>query len=326
MIREYVHLGLPLSAALEIGMLTRSSYYYRTTGGKKGMPASTHTLYQGALISNEQVVKRIKEILEPEFIDYGYKRTTSALKAEGYQIGKTKVYRLMKEHELLHPKVKGKHPGRKFVVYTSPHPSGPFQVIETDIKYVYIPGILRNAYLITMFDTFHRQAYVWGLFSDMKTDKVIRLILEFIDQYLIPNGINPKEVEVIIRTDNGSQFIAESYKKLLKDSGILSNYIPPASPQMNGHIEAFHNTVQKLVCNKYVFTSLTHAKEVFEKFFHTYNHIRIMEAILDQSPVNFLKLWKEGRIEVRKESGKNRFYFKGEGKHTPPPPPEVYSS
>lgn len=319
-------MGLKVHTALKVVGMPRSTYYFQGTGKKRGRRCSSTTLFKGEVVNNADVVDRIREILEPDFIDYGYKRCTVVLKDEGYQIGKQKVYRLMKEHGLLHLKIKGKKGSKKYVVFTSPRPERPFQVLETDIKYVYISGERRNAYLITILDTFHRQALVWGLFADMKTDKVLGLILQLIDEFLIPNGIDPKEVDVVIRSDNGSQFIAEMYKKLLQDCHIQSNYIPPASPQMNGHIEAFHSTVQRLVCSKYVFESLEQARQIFSSFFHTYNNLRIMKSILYKTPTQFFTLWKQGHIGIYKREGKNYFYFKEEGVTDTPPPSEAFDS
>ena len=80
---------------------------------------------------------------------------------------------------------------------------------------------------------------------------------------------------------------------------------------MNGQIESFYSTVQKLVCNKWIFESTEHARKLFKRFMHTYNNQRIMESILGKSPIQFIELWFEGKIGIRKEFGKNKFYFKG---------------
>ena len=144
----------------------------------------------------------------------------------------------------------------------------------------------------------------------MKSERVIDLVHRLTDNHLIRNNVDPKKIEVIIRTDNGSQFLAKAYKAALKDIGISRNYIPKATPQMNGHIESFYATVQKLVCNKFIFSSEQHAREIFERFIDTYNNKRIMESILGKSPVKFIELWHKGLIGIRKEHGKNKFYFK----------------
>ena len=311
-IRSYVSQGLKLDTCLAVVNLSRSTYYYKSNGKRKGKKPSTHTLFNGTKVPNEKVVIRIKQILEPEFIDYGYKRTTDVLKEEGYQIGKSKVYRLMKENHLLNKQIKTTHPGKRFTVYNSPQPDRPFKILELDFKYIWIEGARKNAYLLTILDTFHRQAYVWTLNYDMKTERVIELIMQFVDDFLIPNDVDPKLVELCFRTDNGCQFTSFLYQRILKEIGIRCTYIPKATPQLNGHIEAFHSTIERLVCKKYSFISLKHSKDTFERFYNTYNKRRIMKAILSKRPVQFFNLWREGKIGFLKVRGVNKFFLKEE--------------
>lgn len=310
-IRNFVALGLRLEKALNLAKLSKSTYYYKPNGRPKGHQVSTHTKFGQDWIINEQLVEQIKKILEPDFIDYGYSRVALVLKNMGYQINKKKVYRLMKAHQLLNPVIRSKSASKPFVVYKTPHPDRPFHTLEIDIKYIYIHHQKRNAYLIAILDTFNRQVLEWDIFDNMKAERVIDLVHRLTDNHLIIHNVDPKKIEVIIRTDNGSQFLAKIYKAALKDIGIARNYIPKATPQMNGHIESFYATVQKLVCNKYIFNSVQHAREIFGRFINTYNNTRIMESILGKSPVQFIELWNQGSIGVKKEYGKNKFYFKG---------------
>src|SRR5690606_34833530 len=97
---------MAVTKALRIAEVPKSSYYYQPKGARKGKPVSTHTLKRNELVDNQVVVEEINRILSEEFIDYGYVRTTEALKRLGYQINKKKVYRLMKEDHLLYPKIK----------------------------------------------------------------------------------------------------------------------------------------------------------------------------------------------------------------------------
>ena len=97
-------MGMRTAKALSIAWIPRSTYYYKPTGTRKGKAASQRTLYNGTWIDNKDVVKAIKKLLEPEFIDYGYLRTAKELKKSGYVINKKKVYRLMKDHHLLYSK------------------------------------------------------------------------------------------------------------------------------------------------------------------------------------------------------------------------------
>lgn len=307
---KMVSLGMRTSKALSIAAIPRSTYYYKSTGTKKGKQPSAFTIFNGTSVPNSDVVKTINDILEEEFIDYGYIRTTEALKALGYCINKKKVYRMMDEGKLLFPKRSVKGSAKEYVSCTSPLCTHPFELFEIDIKYFYVHGQKRNAYLITIFDVFTRLALVWNLNWDMKTHRVISLLNELYSQWLIPLNIEPKETQVKIRSDNGSQFIAKLFRNRLTLDGISNEYIHPGTPQQNGHIEAFHKTLDVLVCKKYVSESLGHAREILTRFYHTYNNKRIMKSVLYKSPVEFLKLWTEGKIGSEVINRKTKYFFK----------------
>ncbi|MBL0026751.1 MAG: transposase [Saprospiraceae bacterium] len=98
----------PQDTVLRHLMIPRSTYYYKPPQGikSKGRPVSSHTMKKDQTwATNEEVISDIKEILSEEFVDYGYLKTTHALRQQcGYIISPKKVYRLMEENKLLnHP-------------------------------------------------------------------------------------------------------------------------------------------------------------------------------------------------------------------------------
>lgn len=305
-----VSLGMRTAKALSIAWIPRSTYYYKPTGTRKGKAPSQRTLYNGTWIDNKDVVKAIEKLLEPEFIDYGYLRTAKELKKSGYVINKKKVYRLMKNHHLLYSKIRPASTNKVYVKYTTPLCNRPFEVIETDIKYVYIHGQKKFTYLITLLDVFSRMALVWDLCWTMKTDNVLSLLNSLFNQWLIPCNIDPAKMTVKIRTDNGSQFVARLFRERLNSARIQNEYIRPGIPQQNAHIESFHNTVRNLVCSKYQFEDYDEAKSTLKRFYYTYNHKRIMKEILFCSPVEFMQHWASGRIGFSIEKRKVKYYFR----------------
>jgi putative transposase len=312
-VRQYVGSGLRLAEALQIAKLSKSTYYYRRKFSNGGRKKTDHTYVNGKLVSDFEVVDRIRKILRPEFIDYGYRKVTVQLKREGYKIGKKKVYRLMMENNLLNPMKIKVNVFDKEVIRSKPKATKPLEIIELDIKYIYIEGDKRQSYLITLLDVFHRQAYSWTLSYSMSAKVVIDLIIKFVDDHIINSDVDPSNLELSFRSDNGSQFISKAYRNLMKKFNFKAVYIPPATPKLNGHIESFHSTVQKLVCNKYDFKNLSDAIKVFERFFDTYNNHRFLTCLLDLSPTVFISKWHEGLIEQKEIKNKFKFFFKEEG-------------
>lgn len=309
-VREVVAGGMSVTKALAIAEVPRSSYYYIPSGRRKGKAPSSHTLQGNVSLNNNTVVEEINNILTEEFVDYGYERTTAELKNRGFRINKKKVYRLMKENSLLFPKLKRKPFGRSFVKYTVPLATRPFEVIEIDFKYIYIEGYRRHAYLITMLDVFSRTALVWELNLTMKASDAVRLVSKLMNEWLAPANLDPRKCSVKIRTDNGSQFIAEDFRSCLQQTGISNEYTRPGTPEQNAHIESFHNTLERLVCAKYSFDTVEMAEDILQQFFFVYNNKRIMKSILYMAPMVFLKQWSEGKIECKEEKRRIKYFLR----------------
>lgn len=308
-VNRYVQLGLRTSTAFPLAGLSRSTYYYKPKPGPKGRKPSTHTwLDTGELVANEEVVELIKSICLEPFLDYGADRMCLELKNRGLIINKKKVYRLMKEHNLLFPKrTSSGSVSRKRVVSGSPGPSFPFEVIEIDIKYIYIHGANRNAYLLTALDTFTRIAMAWRLDYKMKARQVAELTRSMLEGY--PSA-SVEGTLLRIRTDNGPQFISKILHEAIGNLPFEHEFIQPRTPQQNGHIESFHHTVTKLVTSSYEFEDIEQANKIFAQFYEVYNNKRIKEELLGKSPAQFYQLWLKNEVGVNYKNNQTKFFFK----------------
>ncbi len=288
-------------------------YYYKPKGRKPGKKPTHASLKEdGTIVKNAVVIQDIKAIIKPDFIDYGYEKVTVELRKKKYIINRKKVFRLMRENHLLNPKKSASGSQKNYVKFYQPYPSSPFEMFEIDIKYIYIAGDRRNTFLITILDVFTRKALVWDLDFSMKSDKVILLIDQLILNFLQPRDLLKTNIKVTIRSDNGSQFVAKIVRRHLQENQIFQEFIKPATPQQNGYIESFHSTVEKLVCNKFEFESLAHAKEIFHKFYETYNKKRILKCLLYKTPDDFLEEWDEDKLLVTYDikTKKQKFFFR----------------
>lgn len=309
-VNRYVQKGLKVEKAASIAGFSRSSYYYKGNGGIRGRRASNQTIKKdGTKVENTEIIAIIKEIIREDFIDYGYEKVTAELRKRGYIINKKKVYRLMKENQLLNPQKRSIKRRKTYAKYIQPCAAQPFEELEIDIKYIYIRGDRRNAFLITILDTFSRKALVWDLAYTMKSKRVIELINKLILEYLQPEDLLNKKVSVTLRSDNGSQFIAKIFRKHLAENQIFQEFIKPATPEQNGHIESFHSTVEKLVCHKFEFENIYHARTIFKNFYETYNAKRILKCLLFNAPNDFLNLWNNKKMGVTYNVKNKKQYF-----------------
>jgi putative transposase len=312
-VRVFVSKGLRVLHAVHVAGLKKSTYYYKSNGNPQGKQPSSYTAKSdGQMVSNTIVLKDIIDIITPDYHDYGYQVVTHQLRRRGYIINFKKVYRIMKEQELLHKKIEKRgHHNKLYIKQTVPPLECPFATVEADIKYVYIHEQNKNAFLLTFLCTFSRFAAVWELNYSMKSGRIIELVKALIDHPILRQYAEERKFRVKIRTDNGPQFIAKNLAEVLGNLQIEHEFINPGTPQENGHIESFHNTVTRLVCNRNVFSDLYHSRRIFQEFFQAYNYTRVMKSLLYYSPFEFLSIWKSGFIEVKKtKNNKESFFFR----------------
>ena len=312
---RYAHLGLGVQRAIDLASIKDSTYYYHPNNKFKGKPCSTYTFRtDGKRVDNDVVLQCIFDLISPEYHDYGYHTVTQLLKRGGFVINAKKVYRMMKQSNLLHPPTRrSAGQPRQRIQYLVPPLVRPFATIEADIKYVNIHEQNKNAYLLTLLCTFSRYALAWSLDYTMKAIHVNGLIKELLNHPYIRKYSKSQDFKIRIRTDNGPQFIAKLLAEELQKNHIEHEFIHPATPQENAHIESFHSTVTKLVCNRNVFRNLDHAITVFSEFYEAYNNTRVMESLLYHSPKDFLIQWENDQIAIkRNKNNKQIFFFKEE--------------
>lgn len=290
---QFIEQNYPVIQVLNYAGLKPSSYYYKESEGSKGKTKSTITFKQnGTFEKNEIVIVQIEELLQKEFVDYGYRKVTWHLRNELlYIINFKKVYELMKQNNLLRPKIKRNQTGKKWVEFLVPQPTQPFEHLEFDIKYIYIAGERRNALLLTVIDIMSRMNMGWMLQWSIKKEDVKALFQFILERYRMPRCVT-------VRNDNGSQMESALVRKYLADQGIMQEFTRPATPQQNGHIEAYHSIVDRTICQVYEIKYLSEGNEIFSRFEYFYNHERIHSGIGYISPIKFLsnlglKIYKE---------------------------------
>jgi putative transposase len=253
-----------------VGIVT-SSYYRQPSFGKKGNHPTVATFHQkNGFVSQSVVVKSIKDILKHEFIDCGYRLMTKYLNRDGYLINHKKLYRIMKEEGLLklENRINRSGSGRKFVKFRKVYTSRPLQCLEMDIKMVWVPNVGKNAYLLSIIDV-HTRRILKDYFSfNIKQNHVIDLLSTLFDEYNYPES-------VVIRSDNGSQFIAKSVREYLGLIGVQQEFTHVATPEENAHIEAYHGILKKEVFSRFDYRTFGEIQQILKRFVSFYNNERL---------------------------------------------------
>jgi transposase InsO family protein len=268
--------------------VARSVFYYKSKPIElqcvKGIKPSEYTLIKdGTKVSNEKVKEEIKALLGEEFVDYGYLKVCYYLQEElQYVINHKKVYRLMREADLLN-KPTAKHKNKKqWVTELVPKPVSSFEYWEFDIKFIYIHHLGKYAPMLSIIDVYSRYLIAWTMEWSIKKEDVKAFFALIFQDYNLPS-------KVIVRCDNGSQFESTLVREYLEEMGITQEFTKPATPEQNAHIESYHSIIARAVCRRFDFENLQHAKEVFNRWEVFYNQKRIHSGIEYKSPEKYLK-------------------------------------
>lgn len=263
----------------------RSVFYYQPQSGMPGARPSQVTMkLDGSWVDNQVVVNSIRQLLKVEFNALGYEYITYELKKE-YLINKKKVYRLMKGHNLLLGKVIRPTGKREFVKFRRIEATKPLEYLCWDIKYVWVQGERRNYYLLSIIDVYSRKILDWLFQSSIRQIDLINLFRRI--------NRNHELKGVILRNDNGSQFIAHSVRNFLKSSEIKQEFTHVATPEENSYIEAFHSILEHDVIERNEFASYYEAKEMLDRYFSHYNQHRLHRSIGFITPQ---QKWEEAQV------------------------------
>lgn len=301
MVRDYNAKGLSVQRCLELVGLSSNQYYHKSSGKPVGRRPSTTTEHKSPYtaeitqVSNVDVLSRIVEIkLDPDHANY-YRLITMTLCLQGYFINHKKVYRLMYEHLLLEDRKSVK--GKNYVKYRRVVPHGALEILEMDIKYVYIHEKRRYAFVLTVIDTYTRYVLHWAAGYSMRTKQVKEVWEYIIAHYVQPIRGKSAEVEIEVRSDNGKQFSSKEIMAFFEENELTKVFTHPYTPEENGHIESFHSKLGKALKNNR-FANLQALEKRLTQFYTMYNNKRSHGSLKGLPPAIFWALEDLGHIEV----------------------------
>jgi putative transposase len=220
---------------------------------------------------------------------YGYHKLTWALRRDYHLIiNKKKVYRLCKELGILRRQHRKRmsYPRR---IARNREITGPNQLWETDIKYGYIEGEDRFFFVLEIIDVYDRSiiAYHIGLACGAKD------AARTLKQALWQRDLLTTDAKLIIRSDNGPQYVAKVFEEACESLGCEHERIPPKTPNKNAHIEAFHRILEDDCLARELFENYTKAYEAVSGFIYDYNHVRLHNSIGYRPPAEFYRKHQE---------------------------------
>lgn len=294
----FIEKGYMKKEVCRITEIQRSVVYYLNKDNKPGKKPSVVTVFKNEMVTEDRVLTSVKELLDHEFLSYGYYKISKQLKIDGFMINKKKVYRIMKTHNLLKPQRIRATGKRNFIKFRKPVVERPLSYFEMDIKYIYIPEERRNAYLLSIIDVHSRKVIGHVFKRSIRKMDVINLwqsLKECLNDFK----------KITIRNDNGSQFIANDVRGYFHYHNINHEFTNIATPEDDGHIEAFHSIMEREFLQRNDYTSFYEMKSAIARFMKCYNEERLHGSLNYRTPEQFIKDFNENELKLNENNIEN---------------------
>ena len=239
-----------------------------------------------------------------EFPSYGWPRMTAELRRRGWAVNHKRVYRLMREDNLLCLR------RRKFVVTTdSDHGlpvypnlvptlqlTGLDQLWVADLTYIRLAE--EFVYLAVILDAFSRRVIGWALDRTLEA----ALTLEALRMALAQRQPGPGLVH---HSDRGVQYASREYTQLLSNCHIQISMSRSGNPWDNAACESFIKTLKYEEVYRSEYRDLAEARGSIGGFLEkVYNQKRLHSALGYLPPVEFER---DLQVQSKKEAAARQF-------------------
>jgi transposase InsO family protein len=202
---------------------------------------------------------------------YGYRMVTGMLNNAGWHVNHKRVERIWRREGLKVPKKQAKK-GRLWLNDGSCvrlRPERPNHVWSYD----FVQDRTHDGRLfrtLNIIDEFTKEALVIRVQRKLNSTDVVDALTDL----FIMRG--PPE---FIRSDNGTEFIAEKVRGWIGAVGAKTAFIEPGSPWENGYCESFNSRFRDELLNGEIFFSLREAQILIEQWRRHYNTARPHSAL-----------------------------------------------
>lgn len=273
---------------------------YPVTVISQALGINRSTIYE-LLKSQEKIMDKLEKIRQKyghlkykfdslcrEFPKYGYRRIRAMLRRRfNIRMSKKTVNLIMKAFNLTLP-IKKKRLSRPRVAKMEV--TKPYQLWQTDMTKIWVNGT-GWMYFFAIIDCFTREIVGWcfSLFASAK--EALKALEMAVDNHF-PFGI-PKDLGLILNSDNGCQFGARLYQTAVRAFGFAFTRTGYDSPQENAYIESFFGKFKEEEVWIKEYESPFEADISIAGWIHKYHRERPHSSLNYLTPMEFRELWLE---------------------------------
>jgi putative transposase len=286
-----VRRGLTIRRMVELSAMSRASFYRSLAPKAAGSDAD---------MDLRDAIQRIA-LAWP---CYGRPRLTAELRRQGWRVNPKRVYRLMREDNLLCVR------RRKFLVTTdSAHGLRVYSnlartMVLTTINQLWIADItyirlqLEFVFLAVILDAFSRRNIGWALDHRLSAELTLTALRMAVSRRAIPPGL-------VHHSDQGVQYASRDYTEFLQGLGIQISMSRKGNPWDNAACESFIKTLKYEEVYRSEYRDLEDARASIGQFLEkVYNQKRLHSALGYVPPVEFEAQWA---AQKNKEAAARRF-------------------
>jgi len=281
---------IPLQRLCKLALVHRAGYYRWREAAADADPQTDRDL------DLRDEIQRIAL----EYPSYGWPRITAELKRRGWKANHKRVYRIMREDNLLCLR------GRKFFVATTdsnhtrpvyPNMASGMEVKDIDQLWVaditYIRLETEFVYLAVVLDAYSRRVIGWALDRTLETELTLTALQMALELRNPAPGL-------VHHSDRGVQYASQEYTDLLKGRGITISMRRKGNPYDNAACESYMKTLKYEEVHRQEYRDLTDARASIKHFLErVYNQKRLHSALGYRPPVEFELELQKPATEVR---------------------------
>lgn len=248
--------------------------------------------YEGRERDADPLGERIRE-LALKYPRFGYRRIWAMLERAGERVNIKRVHRWWKKLGLQLARKRPKK-GRHNAEAAAPEAVRPNHVWTYDFVFDQVVSG-RKLKMLTLVDECTRECLAVEVASSITAAGVRRVLERVCRERGFPE---------MIRSDNGSEFIAAATTGWLEVNGIKAIFIAPGKPWQNGKCESFNGKLRDELLSRRWFSSLWEARVVIEAWRKFYNSERPHSSLGYRTPFEFRESLASGSASPELEAVK----------------------